>query len=1020
MNERLATAEWTDPDVFAEAHRFEVGDFWLGRSLGRDDTPLGHRDPLHTLLVSGSGGGKGATCIINNLCLWPGSIVVLDPKGENATITANRRGAGSDYCEGLGQDVHVLDPFGVAKVKSSYRSSFNPLDTLDPSNEDSVNRAARIASALVVVENIKEPFWAQHAQTMVQGLILHVLTAPEFEGERNLLTVRDLLTRGDWKAQDRQRELGIADSTDGQALLWDNVRLNPSFEVLRGTGATYLNMMCSAGQTFAGVLAEALRATQFLDTPQVRKSLEKSSFDLADLKTAKQGVSLFLCLPSEDMDIHFRWLRMMITLVVREVQRTRTPPATGHPLLLVLDEFAALKRMEIIETAVAQIRAYGVKLLFVLQSLEQLKAIYDKNWETFMANCSLKLFFDVGDYFTREYVSKYLGDTQVTLQTKTTEESVADTVTHTTGSGVERSAAHSQGGSSQRGGGRSQGSQSGTSEAEDWGRNRLLFRNTSRYFSVLRKNERLNVGHSQGTSEQTEENWSSDESWQKSRSESHRSEQSKATGETSTRGAGTAEVIETRRLATADEIGKLFAKVADQQDSRHPGWALVIIDGKFNAPVRRSNYYHDPEFIGLFDSSPFHPETAPKSLLEERAVFAPSQEVLNILSVPDEPPPAIQKWLTQPGQIANAEDCLFTVAHVRPLPRTYADANKNLSEAIFEQACLEACFGLSFADGNIWVLTQRAGVDCKVAKIDLDTGPLIANAKVGTILVNRRHEFQSNGGGSIEENGDEMARYAQRLAEADREIAKEKRAAEQEADRQLAFQKRRLAERIDLWNKRQAQSYERSPTRRWRQWRGLAVAAHVLLIFAALLTMLLVVGLGCRRTWRDWTWLTETLGYWWFVKELVGDWLVVAIKLAGLAWLALAATKVFNAADDFFMGRKVPNDNIDADVAVSSDGSVSVTPASIDGKLTPEEALAFAKTVFLDWRKRDGTALECPPTGSSAARYYNLAMERAAFDALGIKVLNADDIKLSLYPFAEERIRAESDWKEASIVPLHR
>ena len=76
---------------------------WIGET--RDGTPLGYEDDRHVLLVSGSRSGKGAGIIIPNLCRWPGSCVVIDPKGENATVTAERRGSGSIYAYGMGQRV---------------------------------------------------------------------------------------------------------------------------------------------------------------------------------------------------------------------------------------------------------------------------------------------------------------------------------------------------------------------------------------------------------------------------------------------------------------------------------------------------------------------------------------------------------------------------------------------------------------------------------------------------------------------------------------------------------------------------------------------------------------------------------------------------------------------------------------------------------------------------------------------------------------------------------------------------
>lgn len=109
----------------------------------------------------------------------------VDPKGENATVTAERRGKGSATVEGMGQAVHVLDPFHVATVDESYRARFNPLDALDPNSDEVIGEAGRIADALVIGrEDSRDPFFDETARAMVKGLILHILTAPEFEGRQ--------------------------------------------------------------------------------------------------------------------------------------------------------------------------------------------------------------------------------------------------------------------------------------------------------------------------------------------------------------------------------------------------------------------------------------------------------------------------------------------------------------------------------------------------------------------------------------------------------------------------------------------------------------------------------------------------------------------------------------------------------------------------------------------------------------------------------------------------------------------
>ena len=131
METRIATAEWADPALVEERYFYQKGNIWLGRAPGERELPVGYSDDRHVCLVSGSRGGKGTSSIMNNLCLWPGSVVVVDPKGENATITVPRRGKGSAHCLGLGQNVHVLDPFKAAQVDDAYRSRFNPLDALE-------------------------------------------------------------------------------------------------------------------------------------------------------------------------------------------------------------------------------------------------------------------------------------------------------------------------------------------------------------------------------------------------------------------------------------------------------------------------------------------------------------------------------------------------------------------------------------------------------------------------------------------------------------------------------------------------------------------------------------------------------------------------------------------------------------------------------------------------------------------------------------------------------------------------
>jgi hypothetical protein len=127
------------------------------------------------------------------------------------------------------------------------------------------------------------------------------------------------------------------------------------------------------------------------------------------------------------------WLRLMIVLAVGEMERIKGRPATGHPTLFLLDEFAGLKRMEVIENAAAQAAGFGVKFLFVVQNLPQLEDLYEKSWETFLGNSGLKLFFQIDDDFTRSYLSRQLGELETVRETRSGSQSASTSFSTTRG-----------------------------------------------------------------------------------------------------------------------------------------------------------------------------------------------------------------------------------------------------------------------------------------------------------------------------------------------------------------------------------------------------------------------------------------------------------------------------------------------------------------------------------------------------------------------------------------------------------
>lgn len=545
----LGTAGWLE---FASNAKFDfqLGQFWLGRLPGNQ--PVGYGDDRHVLVTCGTRIGKGRSVIIPNLCTWPGSVVVLDPKGENAMVTARRRGNGSAYCTGMRQTVRILDPFGAVGTSrdsfSDLKVGFNPMDAIRVDSPESVDEAGRIADALVVVENSREPFWEESGKALLRALILHVASWKEIApAARNLITVRAMLMRGDAETR-RLLAMNLADdeAPSGLALLFDNMKRNPAFGgVVANAGERYAAMLAREARLMGSIIQVAATNTDFLDSPAMQACLSRSDFALSELKTNPKGTSLYLCLPQRYMESHYRWLRMMVTLITTEMERVKQRPASGHPVLMVLDEFPALRRMRVLENAAAQIAGSGVKMMFVVQTFPQLKDLYQDNWETFVANCGVKLFFGNDDNFTREYVSRLAGECEVVRLTQTQGKSEGRTNSKAT--------TVTKGVTDSRALGSSVGSQGGTSVSD-----------TS------------NFGNSASTATAT------------------------TTGTNSTTNENLSETLHKRPLITPDEVGRQFGNPANPA-------MLALISGLQPLRLKRIFYDRDYSFEGVFDFHPHHP-----------------------------------------------------------------------------------------------------------------------------------------------------------------------------------------------------------------------------------------------------------------------------------------------------------------------------------------------------------------------------------------------------------------------------
>lgn len=377
----FGAAAWATTREMERAGLFGGDGIVLGRTDGK---LIRHRTDRHLLTLAPNRSGKGVSSIIPNLLTWPGSLVVIDPKGENAAVTARHR-------REMGQAVHVLDPWGITGLP---RSHFNPLLWLDPEGEDLVEDAALLAESLVKAAGpTHDEFWSVEARALIAGLVMHIVTTEPKAG-RTLSTLRRLLT----------------ESGDDFDWLLDDMLGNEAAFGLAARAAERLKQ--KAERERSGVISTAQAETHFLDSPRMAEVTARSDFDLGQLK--RGAVTLYLVLPAERLATHERWLRLMVGLCIATLTRDRTPPL--RPVLFVLDEFAALGRMQAIETAMGLLAGYGVQLWPILQDLSQLEDLYPRRWRSFLANAGVVQAFGVNDAGTAEYLSSLLGTRTVTVR----------------------------------------------------------------------------------------------------------------------------------------------------------------------------------------------------------------------------------------------------------------------------------------------------------------------------------------------------------------------------------------------------------------------------------------------------------------------------------------------------------------------------------------------------------------------------------------------------------------------------
>ncbi|MBF0098573.1 MAG: type IV secretory system conjugative DNA transfer family protein [Magnetococcales bacterium] len=366
--------------------------FYLGERFRRDGQgqrvhgeSVVFQGDEHVLLIGPTRCGKGRRLLAPNLILHPEhSAIVVDPKGELARWTGRYRAQ-------QGHEVIYLDPFGVLGEQAESRS-FNPLLALDPTSDAFLDDAMGVAEALVMIEG-NDPHWSSSAQDFVAGMVMHTCLNPESDGPW-LGDTRRLITSG-YGVVAEFAETAI----EKQEFL--------ACKLGRFTEA-------DSSRELASIISTAQTQTRFLDSHRIKASLggRKASFDFSEMR--HKPMTVYVILPPYHLVTHGKWLRLVIGAAIRAMQKDKRS-TKRPPVLFMLDEFPQLGRMESVETSMALNAGFGIKIVAVVQHLNQLVHQYKENWETFLSGGVIAA-FGPRDAFTSEYLSRLSGQEYVTVQ----------------------------------------------------------------------------------------------------------------------------------------------------------------------------------------------------------------------------------------------------------------------------------------------------------------------------------------------------------------------------------------------------------------------------------------------------------------------------------------------------------------------------------------------------------------------------------------------------------------------------
>jgi type IV secretion system protein VirD4 len=346
-----------------------------------------HRRNLNVLVCGGSGSGKTRFYARPNVMQMSGSsLIILDPKGEIVRDTGH-------LLTKAGYELRVLDLIGMEKSHC-----YNPMMYLDTDND-----VQRLVTNLFKATTPKDaqpqdPFWDTAASMLLLALIFYLkYEAPP--DEQNFDTVMEMIRAGDVK-EDNDNYQSILDELFNRLEMKNRDHIALKY---------YRNYHSGSAKTLKSIQITLASRLEKFNLPELAKLTMIDEMDFA--KIGEKRVALFAIIPDNDTSFNFL-ISIMYTQLFQKLFHTAdtkyggTLPTHVH---FVMDEFANVSLPEDFDKILSVMRSRGVSVSIIIQNMAQLKALFEKEWESITGNCDEFLYLGGNEQSTHEYVSKLLG-----------------------------------------------------------------------------------------------------------------------------------------------------------------------------------------------------------------------------------------------------------------------------------------------------------------------------------------------------------------------------------------------------------------------------------------------------------------------------------------------------------------------------------------------------------------------------------------------------------------------------------